>query len=94
MRYILAAGGGVRVMILPTKGIAADRALLTVGAQIIAELDEPSTVSGLWHLVRLKRSEDEDSTPLTFDWFVLALDLLFAMGAIRTGPANTLRRAS
>ncbi|MFI8947591.1 MULTISPECIES: ABC-three component system middle component 6 [Streptomyces] len=81
-------------MILPTKGVSADRALLTVGAQIIRELDEPSTVSGLWHLVRVKRAQDENSTPLTFDWFVLALDLLFAVGAIRTGPANTLRRAT
>lgn len=81
-------------MILPTKGISADRALLTVGAQIIRELDEPSTVSGIWHLVRVSRGQQENSTPLTFDWFVLALDLLFAMGAIRTGPANTLRRAT
>lgn len=81
-------------MILPTKGVSADRALLTVGAQIIRELDEPSTVSGLWHLVRVKRAQDENATPLTFDWFVLALDLLFAVGAIRTGPANTLRRAT
>lgn len=81
-------------MILPTKGISADRALLTIGAQIIKELDEPSTVSGLWHLVRLDRSRTEEYTPLTFDWFVLALDLLFAIGAIRTGPANTIRRAT
>ncbi|WP_088574289.1 ABC-three component system middle component 6 [Streptomyces sp. PgraA7] len=81
-------------MILPTKGIPADRALLTVGAQILAELEEPVTISGLWYLVRLKRSQDEGVTPLTFDWFVLALDLLFAVGAIRTGPANTLRRAA
>ncbi|WP_416069436.1 ABC-three component system middle component 6 [Streptomyces sp. PA03-2a] len=81
-------------MILPTKGVPAERALLTIGAQIIQELEDPSTVSGLWHLVRLGRSKNEDSPPLTFDWFVLALDLLFAVGAIRTGPANTLRRAS
>jgi hypothetical protein len=81
-------------VILPTKGIPADRALLTIGAQIIKELDEPSTVSGLWHLVRLGRAQTEESTPLTFDWFVLALDLLFAVGAIRPGPANTLRRAT
>ncbi|MER6717656.1 MULTISPECIES: ABC-three component system middle component 6 [Streptomyces] len=81
-------------MILPTKGIPADRALLTIGAQIIKELDEPSTVSGLWHLVRSGRAQTEWSTPLTFDWFVLALDLLFAVGAIRSGPANTLRRAT
>lgn len=81
-------------MILPTKGISADRALLTVGAQIIRELDEPSTVSGLWHLVRVERAQDENATPLTFDWFVLALDLLFAVGAIQTGPVNTLRRAT
>lgn len=81
-------------MILPTKGISPDRALLTVGAQILTALDEPSTISGLWHSVRQSRAQKEGSTPLTFDWFVLALDLLFAVGAIQTGPVNTLRRAS
>jgi hypothetical protein len=36
-------------MIIPTKGISADRALLTVGAQILQQLDQPRTVSASWH---------------------------------------------
>ncbi|MGH1554414.1 ABC-three component system middle component 6 [Streptomyces sp. L7] len=40
------------------------------------------------------RAQNESSSPLTFDWFILALDLLFAVGAIQAGPASTLRRTS
>ena len=35
-------------MILPTKSIAQDLALLTVGAQIIQQLDRPATVNAAW----------------------------------------------
>lgn len=81
-------------MILPTKGISTDRALLSVGAQVLMALDEPATISSIWHSVRQERSASDNSTPLTFDWFVLALDLLYAIGAIQLGPMDTLRRAS
>ncbi|WP_376770007.1 ABC-three component system middle component 6 [Actinomadura luteofluorescens] len=93
MRHISQTTRGGLEVILPTKGIGADRALLTIGARIIEELDEAATVSGIWYLVRHGKSEDRDAPPLTFDWFVLALDLLYATGAIQHGPANTLRRA-
>ena len=36
-------------MIQPTKGISIDRALLTVGAQILQQLDQPTTVTAAWH---------------------------------------------
>lgn len=66
-------------MILPTKGIASDKALLSIGASILHELVEPKTVSRLW--ADLRRVE-EGPPDLTFDWFVLALDLLYLMGAL------------
>lgn len=66
-------------MILPTKGISAERALITVGAHILALLVEPKTVSRLW-------SEYKRTAPVagnvSFDWFVLALDLLFTIDAV------------
>lgn len=65
-------------MILPTKHIPLNRSLLGVGAELLALLDRESTVSGLW--TALKREKREDEVP--FDWFVLALDLLFGIGAI------------
>ena len=66
-------------MILPTKGISSDKALLSIGALILRDLDEPKTVSRLW--ADLRRVE-EGPLELTFDWFVLALDLLYLMGTL------------
>lgn len=66
-------------MILPTKGVGLDKALISIGAGILRGLDEPKTVSRLWADVR---GQNERSLQITFDWFVLALDLLFLMGAV------------
>ena len=35
-------------MLLPTKGINPERALLVVGADLLHLLDSPATISGLW----------------------------------------------
>lgn len=66
-------------MILPTKGIGHDEALLSIGAIILRDLDEPMTVSRLWADLR---RVGEGPPNLTFDWFVLALDLLYLMGTL------------
>ncbi|MFZ4776681.1 MAG: ABC-three component system middle component 6 [Terrimicrobiaceae bacterium] len=70
-------------MILPTKHLAQDRALLTVGARILPSLEHPMTVSALWE--QLSRDSTAPTTPnfLRYDAFVLALDLLFLMGTIQ-----------
>ena len=67
-------------MILPTKGLAADRALLSVGADLLRYLDRPKTVSKLWDAVRERRNSLLDG--IAYDWFLLALDLLFLCGAV------------
>jgi len=67
-------------MILPGKHLQHDRALLGVGAEILSQLDEDRTISELWERVRAARGPA--STPLSFDWFVLALTFLFAITAV------------
>jgi len=67
-------------MILPTKHLREDRALLTVGAELLDGLREPKTVSRLWSDFSNERSSG--ASPVTYDWFVLALDLLYLIGAI------------
>jgi hypothetical protein len=69
-------------MILPTKGVEPDRALLTVGAEVLRLLDYPKTLSRVWEELRRGREGSSAETTLTFDWFVLSLDLLYAVGAI------------
>ena len=78
-------------MILPTKHLAQDRALLTVGARILPRLVEPKTVSALWEeLSGVTASRSKRST-LGYDGFVLALDLLFLVGAIQLRDGLLIR---
>ena len=67
-------------MILPGKHLRHDRALLGVGGEILAQLDEPRTVSELWERMRLSRGAK--ATPISFDWFVLSLSFLYAIAAV------------
>jgi hypothetical protein len=79
-------------VILPTKGISADRALLSIGASLLKRLDRPKTVSRLWEDLR-----DRHTTLLqnvSYDWFVLALDLLFAIRAVEFEDGRLRRTES
>jgi hypothetical protein len=38
--------------------------------------------SALWDEVREARAAYAPSSPMSYEWFVLALDLLFMMGAV------------
>jgi hypothetical protein len=67
-------------VILPGKHLRHDRALLGVGAEILARLDQPRSVSELWEYVRAARKPS--TTPITFDWFVLSLSFLYAISAV------------
>jgi hypothetical protein len=69
-------------MILPSKHLRQDRALLSIGAEILTHLDEPRSVSELWERVRARRAEGTLLTPISFDWFVLAVNLLYALSAV------------
>jgi hypothetical protein len=70
-------------MILPTKRLGQDRSLLYIGAEVLRLLSEPKTVSRLWQDLQKARSARSESASLTYDWFVLALDLLFLLNAIK-----------
>lgn len=65
-------------MILPTKGILPQKAIVSVSGEILRLLTESKTVSRLWDDFR-KAKEQAD---VTFDWFVLGLDFLCLLGAV------------
>jgi hypothetical protein len=62
-------------MILPSKHVPAERALLTLGARMLRELAEPLTVSTLWARIR-------DSDGGSYQSYTLALSFLYAISAI------------
>jgi hypothetical protein len=69
-------------MILPAKHLRHDRAVLEVGADILAEAEEDHSVSELWERVRIARTAKGGSDPLSFDWFILSLSFLYAISAL------------
>ena len=77
-------------MLLPTKGVSAHRALLTVGGRVVRLLDSPTTVSGLWE--RFTKGNNGDHATVTFDWFAMSLTMLFTIGAVRWNAHDQLER--
>ena len=74
-------------MILPTKHISLEHSLLGAGAVILEALDSPRSTSALWDRVRSRKE-------VGVYWrFVLALDFLFALGAIGIAD-GILKRAN
>ena len=78
-------------MILPTKHVRTDRALIGVGGELLNLLREPMTVSRLWNEVRARRSVGSPNAPIDYGWFVLALDFLFIVGAVRARRGVVMR---
>jgi hypothetical protein len=50
-----------------------------IGARVVQMLNEPKTVSRLWS--EFKRDWNGE-LKITYDWFVLALDLLYTLRAV------------
>ena len=77
-------------MILPSKGISADRALVTVGASILSHLETPATITALWD--RFEQDHGDDESPVTFDWFALGASMLYSLGAIDWNDRGQLEK--
>jgi len=68
-------------MILPSKHLSQDRALLSVGAKILQHLQIPKTVSAIWE--ELTKTSCKTTMPtIGYNSFILALDLLYSINAI------------
>lgn len=82
-------------MILPSKHLPQDRALLTVGAHVLTFLVRPMTVSALWEKLN-KNATGLAATPrrISYDWFLLALALLYALGTIELESGLVTRRTA
>ena len=83
-------------MILPSKHLPQDRALLTVGRHVLTFLARPKTVSALWEELNQQNPGLGATRPrrITYDWFVLALDLLYSLGTIELENGLVARRTA
>ena len=75
-------------MILPSKHISENQALIGVGAILLRQLERPQTVTSLWDKVR------EEQAVGTFERFVLALSLLHIIGVVSLSHGMIKREES
>jgi len=56
-------------------------------------LDEAKTVSRLWSETKRSRAKQPGNRMVTYDWFVLALTLLYTLGAVETENGRIKKQA-
>jgi hypothetical protein len=81
-------------VLLPSKGINRERSLLAIGAVILSLLKTPTSVSGLWERFATKLAKEYSHSKITFDWFVLALTMLYAIDAVNWNGNEQLERCN
>jgi hypothetical protein len=81
-------------MILPTKHVRPERALIGIGAEVLASLQRPMTMSKLWDEIRGRRTLHTPNAPIDYEWFVLSLDLLYMIGAIEFDRGLIMRASA
>lgn len=69
-------------MILPTKHMGHEMALLSIAAEIYHLCGPRESVGSLWDKYKNSLSSQLGRPPVSYDWFLLALDLLFILGRI------------
>jgi hypothetical protein len=80
-------------VLLPSKAIPTDQALLAVGAQILVQLERPGSVSAVWDRLLEWRSVRGMKSALPFWWFSLALDVLYAIGVVDQRDGELMRKS-
>lgn len=80
-------------MIAPTKHLTLKRSLLGVGADILSLVDAPMSISSLWDRFKEIRGPEE-SNRIPFEWFILAIDMLYLLGAVEYRRGRLVRSES
>ena len=69
-------------MILPTKHLSPERSIISVSSEVFELIGRRSTVSSIWNSLQEKHKASLRFGDVPFDWFILALDFLYLIGAI------------
>jgi hypothetical protein len=77
-------------MLLPQKHIKLAESFLGLGSFIIENLNAPASVDSLWGKFEGVNNTDAFPAYHTFGNFVLAIDFLFAIGAVRSDEKGDL----
>lgn len=77
-------------MILPKKQLSLGESLFGFGAFLLEKMNSPITVEDLWSYYKDSYDEKRYPVKFSFDQFVMALDYLFLIGAIKEDERGLL----
>lgn len=77
-------------MLLPAKHITFAESLLGLGSYVLDKLSEPMTIDQVWRT--FERESKSYPAYQSFDNLVLAVDVLFAVGAVKVNAYGELER--
>lgn len=77
-------------MILPKKQLSLNESLFGFGAFLLQQLDAPTTVDDLWEYYKDSYANKKYLIKFTFDQFIMALDYLYIIGAIKQDERGML----
>lgn len=71
-------------MILPKKHLSIHESLIGFGGFLLTQLQQPLDVDSLWERYNNAYSKLKYPVKFTFDEFIIALDFLYMIGAIKS----------
>lgn len=77
-------------MILPKKQLSVNESYFGFGAFLLQKLNEPVSTEELWEYYKDSYTNKKYPVKFSFDQFVIALDYLYIIGAIKTDERGLL----
>lgn len=81
-------------MLMPDKHVKFAESLIGLGSFVLESLDEPMSIDALWKSFKQARTEKKYPSPHSFESLVLAVDVLFSIGAIEPTKLGALRKCA
>lgn len=77
-------------MILPKKQVSINESFFGFGGFLLQQLSKPMTVDELWGFYKDSYSNKKYPVKFSFDQYIMALDYLFIIGAIKKNEEGLL----
>ena len=77
-------------MILPKKQVSINESLFGFGAFLLEDLENPISIDDLWEYYKDAYANKKYSVKFSFDQFIMALDYLYIIGAIKKSEGGLL----
>lgn len=77
-------------MILPKKQISLDESYFGFGAFLLQKIQNPISIDNLWEYYKDCYDNKRYSIKFSFDYFIMTLDYLFIIGAIKIDERGLL----